>query len=215
MEVEACEQDAVFPTIPLFEQLNLWKETSVQEESCKCIEPKSKQWPSFMPYASCASPSLFSDESATDVKRKWRQSQISNHRSLNCAGDYSSWRKGQITFLWCGWLKKQSSGIVSRWQARWFELRQEPVSAGGSKGFRAVLQYKGRGSDGGEEVKRLDIINVRRDRGHDGTGRACLSVKVAGRSGRVLLGAESDREAASLHSCIAFVLHSAPYIGLR
>jgi hypothetical protein len=150
-----------------------------------------------------------STETAAEVKRKWRQEQISLLRTINCSIN-SSWRKRQITVLWCGWLQKRSSGIVGRWQARWFELRQEPNPEDGAGANRAVLQYTGRGSSGSEEAKRLEITDARRDCGHDGAGRACLSVGAAGRGGRVLLGAVSDREAASLLSCIAFVMRPPP-----
>ena len=117
---------------------------------------------------------------------------------------YSSWRK--VTFLWSGWLQKRGSGLVGLWQARWFELRQEPISEDGSRRHCAVLQYIGRGSSGGEETKRLELTDARRDCGHDGAGRTCLSLGVVGRRGRVLLGSASGHEAESLLSCIALIL---------
>ena len=133
-------------------------------------------------------------------------------RNMQYTIDFPSWRKHKITVLWCGWLQKRSSGLVGRWQTRWFELRQEPISADGVSRSRAVLQSTWRGSrDRSEAVKRLEITDARRDCGHDGAGRACLSVGAAGRwGGRVLLGAVSDREAASLLSCIAFVMRPPP-----
>jgi hypothetical protein len=196
----------------------------VSEVSCLQTKSKGKLWAGFIPYATLEKVrlDLFSgfssksscvpsknanvrNETAAETKRKWRRDQISSLRTLNCAVN-SSWRNRQISFLWSGLLQKKSSCIVSRWQARWFELRQEPVSSCSASGNRAVLQYSGRGVDGGEELKRLEIIDVRRDCGHDGMGRACLSVKVVGRSGRVLLGSGSDGEAASLISCIKYIL---------
>jgi hypothetical protein len=201
---------------------------TTSRDLCQQTKSKSKPWPSFSlftsvkqvrfdllsgSFSSCAASKTEqnSNESAAEVKRKWRHKQISLLRTLNCSIN-SSWRKRQITALWSGWLEKRSSGIVRLWQARWFELRQEPISQGDGSGLghHAVLQYTGRGIDGCEMVKRLEIIDARRDCQHDGAGRACLSVGVAGRGGRVLLRAGSDSEAASLLSCIAFIVRSPP-----
>ncbi len=112
--------------------------------------------------------------------------------------------------MWCGWLSKRVSGILGRWQPRWFELRQEPGSSSGTCApSRAVLQYTGRGSDGGDETKRLELIAAaRRACLRDGERRPCLSVEVAGRKGRVLLAAGTEREARDLLSCIVAILLS-------
>ncbi len=200
-------------------------ELSTPDGSFRIAKWKVYLWPSFMSYTCteklespnlpcdtapsksfCAAPTSTVIEPAAHVKRKWRQNKVTQsfERSISSQGSGCSWRK--IKFLWCGWLLKQSSGILGQWQARWFELRQEPVSACGSRGNRAVLQYNGRGSDGVEKLKRLELIDVCRDCGHDGTGRTCLSVRAVGRSGRVLLGSGSDGEAASLLSCISLIL---------
>ena len=179
---------------------------------------KAHIWPNIMPYVSLnkIGRALFtgsssklckpaSNTSAAEVKRKWRQEQIVMQRNLNSTIN-SSWRKRQITSLWCGWLLKRSSGIVGRWQRRWFELRQEPGSPCGSCEPRAVLQYTGRGSDGGEAVKRLELVTARRICEHDHAGRAGVAVGIAGRSGRVLLAAETEWAAGELMSCIASIL---------
>ncbi len=96
---------------------------------------------------------------------------------------------------------------MGRWQPRWFELRQEPGSHDGRRApHRAVLQYAGRGRDGGEETKRLELLSARRSPAHDGAGRACVAVEVAGRSGRTLLAARTEREARDLAACVAAAL---------
>ncbi len=187
-------------------------EGSKLDGSCKIIKSRSKPWPSFIPYASMeslGSPLLDSStnkscndltclESTAEYRRKNQIFQTNN------SSFHSSWKK--VTFLWRGWLQKRSSGIVGQWQSRWFELRQEPATVGGVSVNRVVLQYIGRGSHGGEEAKRLELIDARRDCGHDVEGRVCLSVGAVGRSGRVLLGSASGCEAESLLSCISLVL---------
>jgi hypothetical protein len=209
------------------QQSDLTTETSATDGSFMITKSNAKPWLCLLPYAamgkrnstlmtrsssepsSAASASNLSQEAAAEVKRRWRQGKISVIKAINCVVD-SSWRTRQTTVIWSGWLQKRSSGIVGRWQTRWFELRQEPITEYGLRGHRhrAVLQYTGRGSDGGDEVKRLELIDARRDCEHDLAGCACLSVEVAGRSGHVLLGAGSDREAASLLSCIALFMRA-------
>ena len=141
-----------------------------------------------------------------EVKRKWRQQQISAQSKLNASVN-SSWRKSQTSCVWCGWLSKRSSGILERWQPRWFELRQEPGSQWTSRAaLRAVLQYTGRGRDGREETKRLELVAARRICEHDSDGRVCLSVRVAGRTGHRVLAAGTEREARDLLACVAAIL---------
>jgi hypothetical protein len=206
--VKSCDTNSRIPQIDLS---HVMMEDAVPDGSCIIKKLSARHWPSFIPYnsirnkvsnSSCNSSfDPLSHESAVEVKRKWRKDQIfqSGKSSIN-----SSWRK--VTILWSGWLEKRSSGIIGLWQARRFELRQEPISAGGASGHRVVLQYTGRGSNGCEETKRLELIDARRDSGHDVVGRACLSVGAVGRSGRVLLGSASAWETASLLSCMALLL---------
>jgi hypothetical protein len=222
--VNALDENPGVAAVLQSKQSTLGTETITKDPSNKITKSNDKLWACFLQFAvlgrkdplltagpspkpSCAhSTSSMSNGSAVEVKRKWRQVQISNIRAINCVID-SSWRKSQIPILWCGWLQKRSSGIAERWQARLFELRQEPnPTCGDANGNRAVLQYYGRGGNGGENAKRLELIDARRDKGHDGAGRACFSVVASGRSGRVLLGAASERETASLLSCIRFIM---------
>ena len=140
--------------------------------------------------------------SAVEIKCKWRQQQISIQSKFSKPID-SSWRTRQITCLWCGWLLKRASNIVGRWQDRWFELHRE-ATADRAPAHCAVLQYIGRGRDGGEVSKRLKLVDARRE--HDWEERACVSVAVVGRRGRVMLAAPSDLAAADLLSQIAAIL---------
>ena len=139
---------------------------------------------------------------AVEIKCKWRQQQISIQSKFSKPID-SSWRTRQIPCLWCGWLLKRASNIVGRWQERWFELHREAAADRPSAHY-AVLQYIGRGRDGGEVAKRLKLVNARRE--HDWEERACVSVAVAGRRGRVLLAAPSDLAAADLLTQIAAIM---------
>lgn len=221
--VNALDENPGVAAVLQSKQSTLGTETITKDPSNKITKSNDKLWACFLQFAvlgrkdplltagpspkpSCAhSTSSMSNGSAVEVKRKWRQVQISNIRAINCVID-SSWRKSQIPILWCGWLQKRSSGILGRWQTRWFELRQEPVSDDGKGGFKAVLQYTTRGKDGREAEKRLELIDACRDCQRDVRGRACISVGAAGRRERVLLGLGSDPEACSLCSSVAVIL---------
>ncbi len=140
--------------------------------------------------------------SPIEIKCKWRQRQISIQSKYSKPID-SSWRTRQITCLWCGWLLKRASNIVGRWQERWFELHRE-AAADRASAHSAVLHYISHGREGAEAVKRLKLVNARRE--HDWGERACVSVAIAGRRGRVLLAAPSDLAAADLLAQIAAIL---------
>ncbi len=143
------------------------------------------------------------DASAAAVKKKWRYQQILIQKKFSLTIN-STWRKVQITCLWCGVLRKRASHILGIWQARWFELRREPVSPDLSQKFRAVLQYESRGSSGSKATKKLVLLDARSDAYSE--DRTCVSVAIAGRTGRMLLAAASERAAGELLSHIAAIL---------
>jgi hypothetical protein len=140
--------------------------------------------------------------SPLEIKCKWRQQQISTQSKYSNPID-SSWRTRQITCLWCGWLLKRASNIVGRWQERWFELHRE-AATDRAPALCPILRYISNSRDGGEVAKHLKLVNARRE--HDWEERACVSVAIAGRRGRVLLAAPSDLAAADLLAQIAAIL---------
>jgi hypothetical protein len=172
----------------------------------------------------------------TEIKYKWRQQQIISQQQQASSID-SSWRLRHFTCLWGGWLYKRSSGIVPRWQRRWFELWLESDSTGtellrplpdaaaaaqaarGPRAHRAVLRYTVPGRDGEDDARYLGLIAARRDHRHDRAGRACVSIELDGPrrpgpadgpSRPMLLDAVSNRRAAELLSRVAFLLASRP-----
>ena len=160
-----------------------------------------------------------------EIKHLWRQQQIVAQQQQASLID-SSWRLRHFTSLWGGWMYKRSSGIVRRWQLRWFEVCCETVSGGpelvsqlpasstdaAAKAAcspcvnRAMLKYTAPGHHGEDAAERLRIIAANRDRQHDRAGRACVSVKLGGKNKPLLLDAVSDSRAEELLSCIAFIL---------
>jgi hypothetical protein len=157
---------------------------------------------------------VFIERPAAEVKYKWRQLQIASQHQ-HASSINSSWRLKQVqhTCVWGGWLYKRSSGIVPRWQLRWFELWQDKAAfsaALGSCAQRALLKYTVPGRSGDASVKRAWLIAAHRDHQWDRAGCACVSAKVDGRSKQLLLDATSNCRAIELLSHITFVLAISP-----
>ena len=159
-------------------------------------------------------PEVCIERSTAQVKCKWRQLQIASQQQHASSID-SSWRLKQVhhTCVWGGWMYKRSSGIVPRWQLRWFELWQDTAATSAARGScaqHAVLKYTVPGRSGYASVKRTWLIAAHRDHQWDRAGCACVSAKVDGRSKPLLLDATSNCRAMELLSHITFVLAMSP-----
>ena len=144
----------------------------------------------------------------SEIKRRWRQQQISSQLKFVKQID-ATWRKKQIPGVWCGWLRKRSQGIFSRWaspQERWFELRNGADPMDSSSSRSAVLHYNGRGENGDTKEKKLTIVTARRDSSRDWEGWACISLIVSERKGGLYLLAANEYQAHALLSHVDSIL---------
>ena len=149
---------------------------------------------------------------ASEVKRRWRQQQISSQLKFVRHID-STWRKKQIPTVWCGWLRKRCQGIFSRWtlpQERLFELRRgatDPLDLSSSS-RAAVLRYNSRGHNkNSREPKQFTIISAKRDSADDWEGWACISISVSERKGGLKLFAANEYQAQALLSHINSIIN--------
>ena len=154
---------------------------------------------------------------ASEVKRRWRQQQISSQLKFVRHID-STWRKKQIPTVWCGWLRKRCQGIFSRWtlpQERLFELRRgatDPLDLSSSS-RAAVLRYNSRGHNkNSREPKQFTIISAKRDSADDWEGWACISISVSERKGGLKLFAANEYQAQALLTHIHSTCQSQPVL---
>ena len=143
---------------------------------------------------------------AAEVKRRWRKEQIANQQKM-CSQVNATWRRNQIQCMWCGWMKKKSRGIAAQWHSRWFELVQDLIGGSSSRVYSAILQYENFGEAGSiKQLKRLKILDARREKTRDWPGWSCLSVAVAERKERVYLSMKWEGEVDALLSRIGSIL---------
>ena len=152
---------------------------------------------------------------ASEVKRRWRQQQISSQLKFVRHID-STWRKKQIPTVWCGWLRKGCQGIFSRWtlpQERWFELRcgTDPLDLSSSS-RAAVLHYTGRGKKGESKDKKYTIISAKRDSSRDWESWKCVSLVVHERKGMLNLFSANEYQAQALLTHIHSTFQSQPVL---
>ena len=154
------------------------------------------------------SPKLSGDTSACEVKRRWREKQINAQQRLAVSIN-ATWSKDLIQLVWCGWLRKTTSGFAGQWRQqpeRWFELRRENSCRGSFTSHNAVLQYHGRAKDGTQVLKHISVVEARRESRQDKDGCACVSVRIAERRGRLYLHAATSFAAENLLIHITSIL---------
>ena len=113
-----------------------------------------------------------------ELKRKWRQAQISSHQKLYRNVD-SSWRRMQ-TDSWCGWLLKHGRSPLGSWKCRWFELRPSNSHTGCTEPSVPLHYYHSLKKSNRTETNILMVTSIRRRPEYDSPFGFVLSVKVLG-----------------------------------
>lgn len=147
-----------------------------------------------------------SNEPIERIKHQWRRKQILGTQQL-APSISATWRQKQVQCVWCGYLRKEGGALSAPWKPideRWFELRREPPSKSSAGKPAAVLQYSGHNL----LEKRLVVLSARREQRREASGRAVVSLAVAGRPARLRLTSANGYEADALVSRIASILSS-------